>query len=194
VVKTPYSPGLELHIPPQTVIRGEDGKPVTQLGITAIPVDRPPFPLATNVEVPVYFTVQPGGGYVQTGGSGPKGAWLVYPNYRYGVPGQRIQFFHYDANVKGWYVYGLGTVTPNAAQVTPDSRTRLYEFTGAMINSGNSPPGIGGTGDGPPRGEPIDPSTGVYLMHKTDLSLPDVVPLALTRTYDSGDNLARPFG
>src|SRR5439155_22774655 len=31
VVATPYIPGLELHIPPQTVIRSEDGKPVTEL-------------------------------------------------------------------------------------------------------------------------------------------------------------------
>jgi hypothetical protein len=31
-------------------------------------------------------------------------------------------------------------------------------------------------------------------MHKTDLYLPDVIPLALTRTYNSGDNLARSFG
>jgi hypothetical protein len=27
-------------------------------------VDRPPFPLAKNVDVPVYFTVEPGGAYV----------------------------------------------------------------------------------------------------------------------------------
>ena len=31
-------------------------------------------------------------------------------------------------------------------------------------------------------------------MHKTDMYLPDVMPLALTRVYDAGDNLQRPFG
>jgi RHS repeat-associated protein len=194
VVTTPYIPGLELHIPPQTVIRGEDGKPVTQLGITPIPVDRPPFPLATNVDVPVYFTIQPGGAYVSTAGTGPKGAWLVYPNYRQGIPGQRIQFFHYDPEVKDWYVYGLGTVTPNTTQVAPDPTTRLYEFTGAMINGADSPPGSGPIAGGKRGGEPIDLATGIFSMEKTDLYLPDVVPLALTRTYNSGDNLDRSFG
>jgi hypothetical protein len=87
VVTTPYIPGLELHIPPNTVLRGEDGKPVTQVSITPIPVDRPPLPLPTNFVVPIYFTVQPGGAYVQTAGQDMNGAWLVYPNYRHASPG-----------------------------------------------------------------------------------------------------------
>ena len=93
---TPSLPGLELHLPPGTSIRDEGGQPVTSLGITAIPLDRSPFPLAKNVEVPMYFTIQPGGAYVQTTRTGPKGAWLVYPNYTHLVPEQRAQFFHYD--------------------------------------------------------------------------------------------------
>jgi hypothetical protein len=74
VITTPYIPGLELHLPPQTVIRGEDGQVVTRIGITPIPVDRPPFPLAKNVDVPVYFTIQPGSAYVYTAVQGPKAA------------------------------------------------------------------------------------------------------------------------
>jgi RHS repeat-associated protein len=195
VITTPSIPGLEVHIPPDTVIRGEDGKPVTELGITAIPVDRPPFPLAKNVEVPVYFTVQPGGGYIYTGGAGPKGAWLVYPNYQQrGVPGQRVQFFHYDPDERDWYVYGLGTVTRNGAQVTPDATTRIYEFTGAMLSPGYTPAADGGVPGGPGRQDPVDPATGVFLLHTTDLYLPDVIPLSLTRTYNSGDSYARAFG
>jgi hypothetical protein len=134
VITTPFIPGLELHLPPQTVLRGRDGKAVTQVGLTPIPVDRPPFPLAKNVEVPVYFTAQPGSTYVETVGGGSRGAWLVYPNYTHGVPRQQMQFFHYDPDVLGWYVYGAGRVTANAAQVMPDPTTRVYEFTGAMLN------------------------------------------------------------
>ena len=44
VITTPYIPGLELHLPPKTTLRGEDGKPVTEVSLTPIPVDRPPFP------------------------------------------------------------------------------------------------------------------------------------------------------
>ena len=190
----PFIPGLELHIPPDTVIRGEDGKPITELGITGIPVDRPPFPLAKNVEVPAFHGAARWWLHLY-GGSGAKGAWLVYPNYRQrGIPGQRIQFFHYDPDVKDWYVYGLGTVTRNAAQVTPDPTTRLYEFTGAMINTGASPAPAAQPPKTDPKADPIDPSTGLFVMHKTDLYLPDVLPLSLTRTYNSGDNLARSFG
>jgi RHS repeat-associated protein len=196
VVTTPSIPGLELHLPPGTVIRGRDGKPVTELGITAIPVDRPPFPLAKNVEVPVYFTVQPGGAYVYQTGAGPRGAQLVYPNYRHaGEPGQRVPFFHYDPEVKDWYVYGVGTVKADATQVVPDVTTRLYEFTGAMINvPGFSPPNAAEPPGASPRGDPVDPSMGLFVVHKTDLFLPDLIPLSLTRTYNSGDTLARPFG
>jgi RHS repeat-associated protein len=194
VVTTPSIPGLELHLPPGTVVRGEDGEVVTEISITPIPVDRPPFPLP-GFRVPVYFTIQPGGAYVWTSGRGPKGAWLVYPNYRDGVPGQRVQFYHYDPDERGWYAYGLGTVTDDATQVAPDPTTRLYAFTGAMINCCNvSPPPDGATPGGPSKADPVDPSTGLFLMHQTDLYLPDVLPLALTRTYESGDNLARPFG
>ena len=36
-------------------------------------------------EVPIYFTIQPGGAYVQ-----PSGAWLVYPNYQHKAPGTGV--------------------------------------------------------------------------------------------------------
>ena len=96
VVTTPFIPGLELHIPPNTVIRGEDGEIVRELGITPIPVDRPSFPLAKNVSVPVYFTIQPGSAYVHRSGTGVKGARLVYPNYHDARPGELATFWHYD--------------------------------------------------------------------------------------------------
>jgi YD repeat-containing protein len=196
VITTPYVRGLELHLPPRTIIRDEEGKPVTRLGITPIPIDRPPFPLAKNVDVPVYFTVQPGSAYVRSYGAGGSGAWVVYPNYRRtSAPGQVLQFFHYDPEEKDWYVYGLGTVTPDGTQVVPDANTRLYEFTGAMLQTGDPVPGGGWTPGGPGWADPVDPSTGVFGLHKTDLYLPDVIPLALTRTYNSADSaVARPFG
>ncbi len=144
--------------------------------------------------MPVYFTVQPGGAYVHTYGSGASGAWLVYPNYGHAAPGQALQFFHYDPDEKDWYVYGVGTVAPGGTQVVPDAKTRLYEFTGAMLQTGDPVPGGGWTPGGPGWGDPVDPSTGVFGLHKTDLFLPDVLPIALTRTYNSADSAARPFG
>jgi RHS repeat-associated protein len=89
-------------------------------------------------------------------------------------------------------VYGLGTVT--ATQVMPDPKTRIYAFTGASFNSGPQPGPATRPGS---EGDPVDPSSGAFIMEKTDLYLPDVMPLVLTRTYNSLDNSSanvRPFG
>ena len=187
VVTTPHIPGLELHLPRNTVITDRQGKVVREVSITPIPVEQPPFPLPAGVQVPVYFTIQPGGAYVYASGPGQHGAQLVYPNYRQEYAGKRIQFFHYDPNVLDWYVYGLGTVHPSKTQVIPDAKTRLYEFTGAMINSGASPPAEAPPpGDcccpPPDDGDPVNLWTGLFVHEEIDFYLPDVMPIALTRT------------
>jgi hypothetical protein len=64
VVTTPRIPGLELRIPAGKVIRDAAGRIVTEVSITAIPVDQPPFPLP-KVPVPIYFTIQPGGAHLE---------------------------------------------------------------------------------------------------------------------------------
>ncbi|MFN8233536.1 MAG: IPT/TIG domain-containing protein [Actinomycetota bacterium] len=71
VLRTPDIPGFEVHIPEGSRLIGEDGEPVNELSLTAIPVDRPPFPLPP-FGFPMYFTVQPGGTYVEG-----DGAWVV---------------------------------------------------------------------------------------------------------------------
>ena len=193
VVTTPKIPGLELRIPPNTVIRDHEGNIVTEVSLTPIPVDRPPFPLPNNVQVPVYFTAQPGGAYIY----GPSGARVIYPNDVKELPGARFNFWHYDPEGSGWYIYGMGTVTEDGKQIVPDPGVSIYEFTGAMINSGNSPSANQTkcrTGEKCTGGEPVDLTTGLFVMEKTDLFLPDILPLKLTRTYVTGDTNARPFG
>jgi hypothetical protein len=92
IVTTPRIPGLELHLPKGSVIRDHQGNIAREISITPIPVDQPPFPLPTGVEVPVYFTIQPGGGYLDSYAPWPAGARLVYPNYHGERPGTRINF------------------------------------------------------------------------------------------------------
>ncbi|MBI1896903.1 MAG: Ig-like domain-containing protein, partial [Acidobacteria bacterium] len=43
-------------------------------------------------------------------------------------------------------------------------------------------------------GDPVDCATGIFVHTRTDLYLPDVMPISLTRTYRSGDSAPRPFG
>jgi RHS repeat-associated protein len=194
VITTPRISGLELHLPPNTVVTDHDGRVVREISITPIPVTQPPFPLPAGVEVPVYFTIQPGGAYVatQASGYGRKGAWLVYPNYRHQPVGTEHNFWHYDPEQKGWHVYGLGRATPSGRQVVPNYDTALYKFTGAMINDGQSPGPPGG--NDPKDGDPVDLSTGQFILSKADLVVHDVIPLELRRTYYSGDSGHRPFG
>jgi RHS repeat-associated protein len=195
VLTTPKIPGLEIIIPAGSRIEDEDGEPVTSLGITPVPIDRPPFALPKFFETPVYFTVQPGGAYVF-----PEGARIIYPNYTHQPPGARGDFWNYDPEDKGWYVYGQGTVSADGTQVIPDPGVKVYEFSGAMFDSGTPPD------DGPQcsfwatlfsgchGGDPVDPQSGLFTSETTDLYLPGPLPISLTRVYRQADTNARGFG
>lgn len=196
VLRTPSIPGLEVTLPAGTVIKDIDHKAAREVSITPIPVDRPPFPLPLGVDVPIYFTIQPGGAYLESVSSGwPAGARIVYPNYRSRRPGTDVDFWHYDPEHRGWFVYGLGTVTPDAKRIEPGPGVSIYEFTGAMVGDPNF-----GPAEGPPPcnecedGDPVDLATGLFVYSKTDLALPDVLPVQLTRTYRPRDFRSRPFG
>jgi len=195
-VTTPRIPGLEVVIPAGSVVKDEDGEVVTELSITAVPTDRPPFPLPSFFETPVYFTVQPGGAYVF-----PNGARIIYPNYTNQLPGARVEFWNYDPEEKGWHIYGYGTVTDDGKRIVPDPGVRVYEFSGAMINSGAVPPDKGPKCSwwstfflGCSEGDPVDPQTGLFANQVTDLYLPGPMPITLTRAYRQGDTSSRAFG
>jgi RHS repeat-associated protein len=195
IIKTPALPGLELDIPAKTVITNHYGKAVTKISITPIPLDQPPFPLPRGVRVPIYFTIQPGGAYltVENYKDGPKGARLVYPNTFHNPPGTPFDFWNYDADQKGWFIYGEGKVAKDAQSVVPDRGVEIYEFTGAMVGTSAGAPNSGPIG-GKRAGEPVDLSTGLFIYDKTDLVLPDVIPIDFRRTYRTNDSWSRPFG
>jgi hypothetical protein len=134
VVRTPSVPNLELRIPKDSVLTSLDGESVRHVGLTAIPVNRPPYPLPYNVNVPIYFTAQPGGAVI----SGANGEWLgaqvVYPNYGNNLPKARGLFWRYQPDDNGWSPYGMGTVTADDRQVVPDLGTRIYALSGAMFS------------------------------------------------------------
>jgi RHS repeat-associated protein len=172
--------------------------------------------------VPTYFTIQPGGGYIDSHSLAK--AWLVYPNYTHRAPGARGEFWHYDPEGRGWYIYGAGQVTADGKQVKPDPGVGIYEFTGAMFNSGNSPPpngpppgggpgsngpgsdcngasgAGGGSGGASPtagssaEGDPVDTATGLFVYEHCDLTVTDTWPLKLTRSYRQSDTRSRAFG
>jgi RHS repeat-associated protein len=194
VLQNPHIPGLELHIPAGTVIRDRFGKIVTELNLTALPVDRPPFPLP-NTGVPTYFTIQPGGAVLQSvDGQVAKGARLYYPNYLNQRPGNLISFWNYDAHDKGWYVYGTGHVSQDGKQVIPDPGVAIYEFTGAMTSKPQNAPKQGPKCGGASGGDPVCLATGLFSNEETDLVVTDVIPIEIRRSYRTQDTASRTFG
>jgi RHS repeat-associated protein len=196
VVTTPSIPGLELHIPAGTIVRDIDGAVANDVSITPIPLAQPPFPLPAHVYVPIYFTVQPGGGYLYaTDGSASPGARLIYPNYRNETAGKLFDFWRYEPDGPGWRVYGQGQVTPDRRQIAPEPGVRIYEFTGAMVSDPSFAPS-----EGPEvcneceAGDPVDLGTGLFVLRTTDLAVPDFTPITLTRTYRTKDLQSRAFG
>jgi RHS repeat-associated protein len=196
VIKTPRLPGLELHLAPNTTIVDYDGKPARQISITLIPLNQPPFPLP-HVQVPVYFTIQPGGAYIKVAKpSAYQGARLFYPNTFNYPAGSIFSFWNYDAEKTGWFVYGWGRVSADRSQVVPNPGVAIYQLTGAMVsNPTNAPPTGPSPGNGNNTGgEPVDLGTGLFVYRKTDLALQDVLSIALTRTYRQSDSVSRAFG
>lgn len=190
VITNPLIPGLELRLPAGTVIRDIDGNMATQISITPVPTDRPPFPLPNGFRIPVFASIQPGGAQII-----PPRARLIYPNYTNERPGARINFWNYDPEGKGWYIYGKGSVSPDGKQVIPDPGVVIYEFSGIMISGTGSPP------DTAPRpgnckkgGDPVDLSTGLFLYEKADLTLTDTMPVEIRRVYRPQDPTSRTFG
>ncbi|HEV8640828.1 MAG TPA: kelch repeat-containing protein [Methylomirabilota bacterium] len=192
VITSPAIPGLEVRIPAGSVIFDHEHHVATHLSLTQIPLDRPPFPLPKHVDVPLYFTLQPGAGYVSN--ATWTGARIIYPNRRQAPPGTRFDFWHYDPDGKGWFVYGQGEVTRDGRQIVPDPGVAVYEFTGAMVALPSLAPPTGPVVAGAKRADPVDVATGLFVLEKTDLALPDTLPLVLTRTYRQNDTRSRAFG
>jgi RHS repeat-associated protein len=192
VATTPLLPGLEVHIPPKSILRDFDGNALTSITITPVPLDRGPFPGPPGAKFPMFFTLQLGGTQVESAdGTLSPGMKLVFPNYEKVPPGTRIVFWSYAADGVGWYTYGNGTVTDDGKQIVPDPGVTINLFTCASIGSPTEPDGPQDpSGDG----DPVNLGTGLFVHHQTDLVLPDVIPISLTRIYRPNDPKWRPFG
>jgi RHS repeat-associated protein len=197
ILTSPRAPGLEVHLPAGSRLVDHAGRPVKQVSLTPIPTDRPPFPLPPGVDPPVYFTLQPGGAYLAYPAGA--GARIVYPNFddvRRMPTGTRCAFWHYEPDREGWRVYGEGEVGPGGEQIFPDPGVAVYEFTGAMLSvNGMAPPALAPPAGGQAwAGDPVDLASGLFVLSTTDLHLPGLPALALTRTYRPEDPAVRPFG
>jgi RHS repeat-associated protein len=187
---TPQIPGLKVLIPAGTVIRGQDGQVVRSLSITRLPTGRTPMPWGPGM-VPAYFTVQPGDATV----TGP-GLQVIYPNSADRPPGEAVSYLAENPSwsASGWYTYGTGHVSSNGREIIPTAATR-YDSTDPGGYATQGAPGSGPPpGGGCQCGDPVDLSTGLFTDQTTDISLPDIEGVTLTRDFRQLDDTVRDFG
>ena len=156
MISNPAMPGLEIVLPAGTVVRDVDGKIVTEVSLTPIPVDQPPYPMP-YAGVPLHYTLQPGGAVIQGVDGKPRGAIVHYPNYTSFGPGTPMSLFDYDPKGRGWYVYSAAKVSTNGTGITSDRDFLIYQFGTTSYSGGGPAPGPNppnGCGAGAPGGGP----------------------------------------
>ena len=201
-ITNPDLPGLEIRIPAHTIVKDTRGRVVTQLGITPISVNKPPFPLRPGAVVPIYFTLQPGGtSFITASGSASgkanaqsRGVQVRYQNPTSAKAGARFNYVSYDPFNKGWFVYGKGRVSSDQTTINPDAGTQIWTFDGTMLTPSDGPPAIGSNDCSASDGDSVDLLTGLFTLNATDLYLPGTTPLSVTRMYRQGDGADRSFG
>jgi hypothetical protein len=138
-ISNPSMPGLEIVLPAGTVVRDTEGKIVTEVTLTPIPVDQAPYPMPYP-GVPLHYTLQPGGAVIQSIDGKPRAAVVHYPNYTTFGAGTPMQLFDYDPKGRGWYVYSAAQVSTNGQLITSDRDFLIYQFTTTSYSAGGPPP------------------------------------------------------
>lgn len=187
----PRLPGLKIEIPPGTVIHDYYGRVVHLVSLTPLAVGRTPFPWAPDM-VPQYFSLQPGDATV----SGP-GLRVIYPNDSNQPPGSSVPYLVDSPNWAGtgWWRYGTGHVSANGREVIPDPGTVYRKILPGGFGTGdNGCLLLCGAPGGPGGGEPVSLDSGLYTYQQTDLTLPDVESVTLSRTYRQLDDDIYDFG
>ena len=200
VYSSPAIPGLQVVIPKGTVIRDHYGKIVHQLSLTETPLTRTPLPLAPGMSF--FYTLQPSDASVVAG----PGLQIIYPNLTRARAGSYYQFDDNDAakDGTGWYAYGVGRVSADAAHVVPPATLRLKYIESYSISSDPLCTVLAGSilglfcqlADNAANGggDPVDLESGNWDNSHTDLELPDILPISVTRSYRQGDPELRAFG
>lgn len=213
VVTDPSLPGFKMTIPAGVSITGWDGQPNTQVAIRKVPLDRnplPPFP-ADRVVSSLYMY-----SFGKQGGGTPSAPVpITYPNDLDLPPGTQVELWFYDEAPDGsrpnaWAQYGTGTVSADGSQVLPDINPSTGQPYGqprfccgagymAIVRERQDQINKQRGGDNlPPErtccGDPVEVSTGLFVLTHTDLALPGRLPIVLSRTYRPRGAAAGPFG
>jgi RHS repeat-associated protein len=190
VVTSPRIPGLEVHIPGNVILQTSEG-PLTVMSLTRLSTERPPFPVPEGAKF--LWTPQAHGAQVLNADGTPStvGVRFILPNIEGHPAGARVDLWGHSV-AKDWYVYGQGTVSADGQQIVPDPGVQFLRVTCIFLGQTPTYPAV--TNPATVRADPVDVSTGLYTMEKTDLVLPDVMPIVLQRQHRSGDTSVGLFG
>jgi RHS repeat-associated protein len=204
VATDPELPGAALRIPRGAQILGWDGQPNTRVSIRTVPIDRlpvPPLPPEVRSRTVYMF-------YFGKRGGGVASQPIPFdaPNDLGLRPGQKADLWYFDESPlpggapNAWRKVGTGTVSADGRLIRSDPGVGIPKFCcGAAAYNGDRdgqkvPQDTSQEDQEVPAGDPVDLSTGVFMLKATDLVLPGRIPVALTRSYRSGDTVPGPFG
>lgn len=102
----------------------------------------------------------------------------------------------------------VNTVTPNPppsscawSDTANGGRIDIWDQAAHLVGNPNAPVWAPGpptqqaiNGGKKTDGDPVELATGLFIMEKTDLAIPDLMPLTLSRTYRQNDPDSRAFG
>ncbi|HMH50631.1 MAG TPA: DUF6531 domain-containing protein, partial [Candidatus Acidoferrum sp.] len=205
VATDPDLPGVALHLEGGNDVIGWDGKRAAKVSIRTVPADRLPVrPLPPGLRaasVYMFYFGKRGGGVPQ------QPVPFEAPNELGLAPGEKAALWYFDESPRkgeapnDWRIAGTGTVSADGRTITTDAGVGIPKFCcGAALwnpqetGTGQQPGPTSQGGNEVPGADPVDLATGIFTLRKTDLVLPGRIPVAITRTYRSGDTFPNAFG
>ena len=211
VVTDPDIKGFEMRIQKGNRVVGWDGKINERISVRTVPTDRlpiRPLPEKTNVRTVLMFFFDKVGG-----GRPDQPVPFKTPNNLGLLPGEKATIWYYDESSadgeapNDWAISGTGTVSRDGRFIVTDPGVGIPKFCcGAtaisglqstfpkMTGSTNCPKNLpGNTNNGPAAPvsaptkamDPVDVATGFFIHEETDLVVPGIIPVKISRTYNS---------
>lgn len=193
ILTDPELPGFELRIPKGVGITGWDGKRNLKVSVRTVPINRlpvKPVPKEVNARVVYMFYFDKVGG-----GVADAPIPLKTRNDLNLLPGEKAVLWYFDESpVEGvapndWAIAGTGTVTRDGKYIITDPGVGIPKFCcGATTWSApaNVPPTS--NDDCSKAGDPVDMYTGYFVHEHTDLVVPGIIPVKITRYYRSRES------
>ena len=204
ILTDPEVPGFEMRIPKGVNITGWDGKPNRRVSVRTVPVNRLPIkPLPASAGVRTVYMFY----FDKVGGGIPDSPIPIKSKNDLGLlPGEKAVLWYYDESPEegeapnDWVIAGAGTVTPDGKYIVSDPGVGIPKFCCGATAWGGAGEGAESTAPGDPNGpcptagDPVDLATGYFLHKKTDMRIPGIIPVNITRYYRTGDSGAGAFG